>query len=150
MKLMPKWCIAVMLTLLAYSSPAQTLQKKSSLFSACPASADCSVQQLNRLFNAVNGQTIQLALTEKFILKGTLKNKINKYGKIETLFIQLPSFGNTLFSVSRRMDEQKKYVYSAHLLNKNFADGYQLKRHKNDVYRFEKIETEKLLPLCNQ
>lgn len=149
MKLMPRWCIAVMLTLIAYSSPAQTLQKKSSLFSAYPVSVDCPVQQLNSLFTAANGQPVQLALSEKFILKGTLKNKINKYGKIETLFIQLPSFDNILLSVSRRMDEQKNYVYSAHLFNRNFSDGYELKRGKNNVYRFEKIETEKILPLCN-
>ncbi len=150
MKLMPAWCIAVMLTLLAYSSPAQTLQKRSSLFSAYPASINCTEQQLNSLFNAVNGQSVQLALTDQFILKGTLKNKMNKYGKIETLFIQLPAFDNTLLSISRRADEQENYVYTAHLLNRNFTDGYELRRDKNNKYRFEKIEAEKMLPLCNQ
>lgn len=151
MKPVPTWCIVVVFIISSYSSFAQqTLQRKSTLFSAYPSVIKCTEAQLNNLFKASTGQNTRLTLSDNFVLEGTVKTKTNKYGKIETISVQLPSFNNISLSISRRPDNQHRMIYTAHLFNRNFPDGYELKRIENNLYQFEKIDTEKMLPLCTQ
>jgi hypothetical protein len=146
MKNMTKWYGFVVFLLAANGVFAQ--QKKPNLFAAYPNQITCSEQQLSQLFTANTGNTVSLILPGNLLLQGQVKNKTTKYGQIQTLAIQLPAFGNILLSVSKRQNAQNSTVYSAHLISNQFADGYQLKRNSNGLYQFEKIETEKLLPVC--
>jgi hypothetical protein len=151
MKNIVKWYGFVMFVLLAQVSNAQ--QKRSSrpsLFSNFPSTINCTEQQLNNLFSVGQGQNINLSLPGNLVLEGPVKNKTIKYGKIETMTVQLPAFGNMLFSVTKSKDQNNEAIYTAHLFNSNYADGYQLKRNEKKLYQFEKIEMDKILPACNQ
>jgi len=151
MKNIFKWYGFVVFILVSQSSIAQQKKtSKPSLFSSYPSTITCTENQLNNLFTIAEGQNIKLSLPGNLVLQGTVKNKINKYGKIETMTVQLPSFSNTLFSVTRSNDENNDPFYTAHLFNNKYADGYQLKRNGKNIYQFEKIEMEKILPACNQ
>lgn len=151
MKNIFKWYGFVVFVLLAHMSVAQ--QKRSTrpaLFSNFPPTITCTEQQLSNLFSVGIGQNIKLSLPGNLVLEGPVKNKTTKYGKIETITIQLPSFANILFAVTKTRDQHNDPIYTAHLFNSNYADGYQLKRNEKKLYQFEKIEMEKMLPACNQ
>ena len=151
MKNIFKWYGFVVFALVTQTSIAQQSRAaKPALFSHFPSAITCTEDQLNNLFSTNQGQNIKLSLPGNLVLEGPVKSKINKYGKIETMTVQLPSFDNMLFSVSKSRDEDNNPVYTAHLFNNKYADGYQLKRNEKNIYQFEKIEMEKMLPACNQ
>ena len=128
----------------------QSRTTKPTLFSNYPSTIICTENQLSDLFAVTQGQNIKLSLPGNLVLEGRVENKISKYGKMETLTVQLPSFGNLLFSVTKSNDENDQPVYTAHLFSNKYGDGYQLKRTGKNIYQFEKIEMEKMLPACNQ
>jgi hypothetical protein len=146
-----KWYGFVVFILVSQMSIAQ--QKKTAkptLFSKYPSTITCTEEQLNSLFTIAQGQNIKLNLPGNLLLEGTVKNKISKFGKIQTITIELQSFNKILFSVTKSNDENNNPFYTAHLFNNNYADGYQLKRNGKNIYQFEKVEMEKILPACSQ
>jgi len=151
MKNIFKWYGFVVFIMVTQTSIAQQSRTaKPTLFSNFPSTINCTEDQLNQLFSFTQGQNIKLSLPGNLVLEGPVKNKISKYGKIETMTVQLPSFGNILFAVTRTNDENRNIVYTAHLFNSKYADGYQLKQNGKNIYQFEKIEMEKILPACSQ
>jgi hypothetical protein len=151
MKNIFKWYGFVVFLLVSQMSIAQQSRTtKPTLFSNYPATIICTESQLSDLFTITQGQNIKLSLPGNLVLEGTVKNKISKYGKIESMTVQLSSFGNMLFSVTKSNDENNNSFYTAHLFSNKYADGYQLKRNGKNIYQFEKIEMEKMLPACNQ
>ncbi len=151
MKNIFKWYGFVVFILVTQVSIAQQKRTtKPTLFSNFPSSITCTEDQLSNLFSIAQGQNIKLSLPGNLVLEGPVKNKFSKYGKMETITVQLPSFGNMLFSVTKSSDENNSPLYTAHLFNNNYADGYQLKRNGKNIYQFEKIEMENLLPACSQ
>ena len=151
MKNIFKWYGFVVFILVAQTSIAQQKRtSKPTLFSNYPSTIICTESQLSNLFTVTRGQTMKLSLPGNLLLEGIVKNKVSKYGKIETMTVQLPSFGNILLSVTKSNDENNNTFYTAHLFNSKYSDGYQLKRSGKNIYQFEKIEMEKMLPACNQ
>lgn len=151
MKNIFKWYGFVVFMLVSQMSIAQQSRTtKPTLFSNYPSTIICTENQLGNLFTVSPGKNIKLSLPGDLVLEGTVKNKINKYGKIETMTVLLPSFGNILFSITKSNDENNNPFYTAHLFSHKYADGYELKRNGKNIYQFEKIEMEKMLPACNQ
>ena len=151
MKNIFKWYGFVVFIVVSQTSIAQQRRTtKPTLFSNYPSTIICTENQLSNLFTVTQGQNIKLSLPGNLVLEGTLKSKISKYGKIETLTVQLPPFGDMLFSVTKSNDENNHPFYTAYLFSNKYADGYQLKRNGKNIYQFEKIEMEKMLPACNQ
>ena len=141
-------CIALFM-LLSVSSIAQKTSKKTFLFSNYPSVIDCSGTQLNSLFIANNTVTVNLSLPGNLTLQGEVVSRATKYNSLQTVAVKLPAFSNSLFYVTKRDDGGKEPIYTASLLNTDYADGYKLKRTGGNTYQFVKIETAKLLPTCN-
>lgn len=151
MKHFTKLVFAALFTFFAYGSIAQKpASPKPLLFNNYPAIINCTEAQLSSLFSADKGQQVNLVLPGNLNLKGTIKNKIAKYNNLQTVAMQLPAFNNILFSVTKRVDASNNTIYIGHLFNGSYADGYELKRNAGNTYQLIKIETEKLLPTCNQ
>jgi hypothetical protein len=151
MKNIFKWYGIVVFALVTQTSIAQQSRAaKPTLFSHFPSTITCTEEQLGNLFSISPGKNIKLSLPGNLVLEGPVKSKISKYGKMETMTVQLPGFDNMLFSVSKALDENNNTFYTAHLFNNKYADGYQLKKGGKNIYHFEKIEMEKMLPACNQ
>jgi hypothetical protein len=143
-------CIAFLMLFTANSIAQKSSSNKPFLFTDYPAVIDCTEAQLNSLFIASNDMNVSLSLPGNLTLQGEVTNRATKYNSLQTVSIKLPAFRNILFSVTKRDDEGKKPVFTAYLLNTDYADGYQLKRNAGNTYQFIKIETAKLLPTCNQ
>jgi hypothetical protein len=151
MKNIFKWYGFVVFIILTQTSIAQQHRTaKPTLFSNFPATINCTDDQLSKLFLSPKDQNIKLTLSGNLVLQGTVKSRISKYGKMETINVQLPAFDNVLFSVTKSMDENNTVIYTAHLFNNKYADGYQLKKSGKNTYQFEKIAMETMLPACNQ
>jgi hypothetical protein len=143
------FCLTLCVFLSAASFAQKTVSHKPSLFANYPAIIDCTQEQLSNIFNAVPGQNIKLVLANNFIIEGPVKSYSNKYTNLQTVAIQLPAFNNMLFALSKRTDATDAVVYVGHLFNKDYADGYELKRNQGNQYQFVKIETDYLLPTCS-
>ncbi len=138
-----------MLTAIAGNGQKPT-SSKPTLFDKYPATIACSATQLDNLFNALPGDMVKMELPAHLVLEGMLLKKQRRYNTIETISVQLPAFNKILFSVTRRFLPDHSVLYTAHLFNGEYADGYELKRLAGNTYQFVKIETGNLLPLCNQ
>ncbi len=143
-------CITLLMLSTATGFAQKTSAKKPFLFTNYPAVIDCTEAQLNSLFAAGNDITVSLSLPGNLTLQGEITQRATRYNSLQTVAVKLPAFRNILFSATKRDDAGKKPVFTAYLLNTDYADGYQLKHNTDNTYQFVKVETAKLLPTCNQ
>ncbi len=141
----------VLLTLFAATSYSQ---KKSSnkpfLFTNFPTSITCTEAQLNSLFMAAKGQSVNVILANNFTLSGPVTNNQVKYKNLQTIIIKLPAFDNTLFSLSKQTDQNNNKTFVGRILNPLYADGFELHRNTDGNYSLIKIDLEKIVVTCNQ
>ncbi len=142
--------IAILLMLSVIVEAQQNRIGRPYLFTNFPATINCTTQQLSNFFIPRQGQSIKVDLNNKLSLAGIVQKKYTKYNtELETVIVQLPAFNNILFSITKRKDAQKNIVFTAHLFDAAYADGYQLKKISPDNYQLTKIVMEKLLPACS-
>jgi len=132
-----------------YVSAQSSAVSKKSLFNSYPQQLTCSAEQLNQLFNSGKGGNALLELPGNLRLQGTVTHRISKYNQLETVGITLPAFDHILLSVTRRYDAQHQPVFAAQVMSPRHADGYLLNRQKDGTYRFSKISTDELMPVCS-
>lgn len=123
---------------------------KPSLFSKFPDVITCTTSQLNSFFAGKQDQNINVSFNNILTLEGSVKSNLVKYSNLQTVIIKLPAFNNISFSLSKRTDEQNNIVYTGHLFDSAFADGYELKKADKENYQLIKISMEKILPTCSQ
>ena len=141
----------VLLTLFAATSYSQKRSAgKPSLFANFPTSINCTEAQLNSLFMAAKGQTVNVSLANNFTLSGPVTNNQAKYSNLQTIVIKLPAFNNTLFSLSKQTDENNNKTFVGRILNPSYGDGFELQRNADGNYSLIKIDLEKIVVTCNQ
>ena len=59
--------------------------------------------------------------------------------------IRSSSLDNTLFSFSKRIEEDSSVSYIGRIINEKYADGYELKKENDGTYSLNKIKTEELI-----
>ncbi|MEO7531816.1 MAG: hypothetical protein ABIS69_10405 [Sediminibacterium sp.] len=141
----------VLLTLFAATSYSQKRSaNKPFLFTNFPTSISCSEAQLNSLFMASKGQSVNVTLANNFALSGPVTNNQVKYSNLQTIIIKLPAFNNTLFSLSKQTDQNNNKTFVGRILNPLYADGFELQRNPDGNYSLIKIDLEKIVVTCNQ
>ncbi len=156
MKNLATTTLMVLLTFLAatgfaqHSSAEKSSPIKPFLFNKFPDVINCTAVQLNSFFAGGQGQAVNIAFDNTLTLAGNIKSNITKYSNLQTVLVQLPAFNNILFSLSKRTDEHHNIIYTGHLFNNAYADGYELKKGGHGDYQLIKISMEKMLPTCNQ
>jgi hypothetical protein len=137
--------------LFGFNSIAQQTIKKPSAFNDFPKIVYCPASTIASLFSIAQGQPARIQFSENQALEGKIINKISKYNNtLQTLVIQIPAFGNSILSISKRKEKDNSDVFIGHLYNNNFADGFQLNPGKNNQYELVKIATDQVLQPCNQ
>lgn len=156
MKHLATTTLMVLLTFTAVTSFAQEHPQnraspaKPSLFTKFPDVINCSAGQLNSFFNSRQGDDIAVCFNSSLTLDGNIKSSFSKYSNLQTVVVKLPQFHNILFTISRIVDEDRQIVYTGHLFDTAYADGYELKNKGGGNYQLVKIDMEKMLPTCNQ
>ena len=143
--------IAIMLlcTFIAATGFSQTVSKPKQ-FSNFPDVINCTEAALGSIFNATPGQNISLSFSDNFSFSGNVVNNVVKYDNLQTAVIKSPAYHNSIFSISKITNKDNTVSYVGRIVNKNYFDGYELKRDAAGNYRLMKTETDRVIPDCSQ
>jgi hypothetical protein len=143
--------IGLLFTLFTVTTNAQSSTGlKPKIFASFPATVLCSEQELSKAFSTAVDQNISLSFSNNLLLNGTVTGNIVKYSNLQSVTIKLPEFDNVIFSISKITNGDKSITYVGRIINKKYADGYELKKDASNTYQFVKFETDKLIPDCSQ
>ena len=143
-------CLIVMCT---HTSSAQILtnqrtqvqtNNKSQLFRNNSQRVPAKVNELDKAFSAVEGSLIKLHF-KNFDFEGTITSSLKRYDNLYSVVIKSSSLDNTIFSLSKRINEDKTITYVGRMINENYADGYELIEAEEGGYFLNKIKTDVLL-----
>jgi len=119
-------------------------------FSNFPDVINCTEATLSNVFNATPGQNISISFSGNFSFTGDVLNNVVKYSNLQSAVIKSPAFHNSIFSVSRITSADNSVSYVGRIINKNYFDGYELKKNAAGNYQLIKVETDRVIPDCNQ
>jgi hypothetical protein len=119
-------------------------------FNNFPEVINCTGATLSSIFNASPGQQINLSFSDNFIFSGNVTSNIVKYANLQTAVVVSPDYSNTIFSVSRITNTDGSISFIGRIINKNYFDGYELKRNATGNYQLIKIETDRVIQDCTQ
>ncbi|WP_462249081.1 hypothetical protein [Ferruginibacter sp.] len=119
-------------------------------FNNFPAVINCSEAVLNSIFNASPGQNISLSFSDNFLFSGDVTSNLVKYQNLQTAVVKSAGLNNTIFSVSKIINKDKSVSYLGRIINKNYFDGYELKKNAAGNYQLIKIEKENVIQVCSQ
>jgi hypothetical protein len=118
-------------------------------FNNFPGVINCSEQELSKVFTTSPGQTISLSFSDNFIFTGIVKTNIAKYANLQSAVIESPDYSNTIFNISKIIKADGSIAYVGHILNKNFFDGFDLKKNATGIYQLKKTESDRVIQDCN-
>lgn len=119
-------------------------------FSQYPDIINCTQAELDKVFNLSSGQAVSMNFSNDFSFGGDIISKINRYSNLQSAVVKSPAFNNTIFNLSKRINPDNSITYVGHILNKDFFDGYELKRNADGSYQLKKFETDKVMQDCKQ
>lgn len=119
-------------------------------FSNFPDLINCSETTLSSIFTATAGQNISLSFSDNFLFSGSVTSNVVKYSNLQTAVIRSPVFNNSIFSISKIINGDHTVSYIGRIINKNYFDGYELKRNTSGNYQLIKMETDRVIQDCRQ
>jgi len=150
MKPLTKLMLVLLLCLVAAAGFSQTLHApKQQVFSNFPNSINCSASEFSNAFTATEGQHIILAFSDNFKFSGTVISNIVKYSNLQSITIRSDESANTIFHLSKQLNQDNTISFVGRILNANASDGYEIKKDQSGNYKFEKVDAEKVLQECN-
>lgn len=149
MKHVASIAIVLLFTLIATTGYSQTASKPKQ-FSNFPDVINCSETQLSSIFNSTPGQNVNLAFSDNFSFSGDVVNNVVKYSNLQSAVIKSPAFHNSIFSISKITNKDNSISYVGRIVNKNYFDGYELKKNAAGNYQLIKMETDRVIQDCSQ
>lgn len=119
-------------------------------FSNFPDLVNCTEATLSSIFNTAPGQSIRLSFSDDFSFAGDVVSNVVKYSNLQSAAVRSPAFNNSVFSISRITNADNSVSYTGRIINKNYFDGYELKKNVAGNYQLVKIETDRVIPDCLQ
>ena len=143
--------IAIMLLLIFVTTTgfSQTAPKPKQ-FSNFPDVIICTEAELSGIFNTATGQNISISFSDNFSFSGNVVNNVVKYSNLQSAVIKSPAFHNSIFSISRITNKDNTVSYTGRIVNKDYFDGYELKKDAAGNYRLIKMETDQVIQDCKQ
>ena len=77
-------------------------------------------------------------------------NNVVKYSNLQSAVIKSPAFHNSIFSISKITNKDNSISYVGRIVNKNYFDGYELKKNAAGNYQLIKMETDRVIQDCSQ
>jgi hypothetical protein len=125
----------------------QQVDTRPKLFADKPQTISLDKNILANAIASTEGSTVTLQLSNDFTFTGTVFSNQVKYNNLQTMMIRSSENSNSIFQISKITNEDNTISYVGRLLNKDAADGYQLKNN-NENYSLQKFEALKLLEPC--
>ncbi len=150
-RLAPYACMLLICTVLVTSGFSQNSgTTKPKQFDSYPAVINCSEAELSKVFAITAGHPISFSFSDNFLFSGDIISNNVKYSNLQSAVVKSPVFNNTVFNISKRINTDNTVTYIGHIINKNYFDGYELKRNMDGNYQLIKIETDKVIQDCKQ
>jgi hypothetical protein len=119
-------------------------------FGNFPDIINCSEAELEKIFTSAAGQNISISFSDNFSFNGSVTGNVVKYDNLRTAVIRSPYFNNSIFSLSKIINKDNSVSYTGRIINKEYFDGYELKRNANGKYQLVKMETDRVIQDCRQ
>ena len=140
----------LLLTLTAASVYSQSaVAAKPGIFDGSPKFINCPASEFSNAFSYNEGQHITLFLSGNYKFSGTVISNIEKYSNLQSMTIQSDAAEHTILHLSKQTNEDNSINYVGRILDSAAAEGYEIKKDQAGKYTFEKVETGKVLQLCN-
>lgn len=133
-------------SLIGYSQNPGTTKPKQ--FNSFPDIINCTEAELSKVFTTSAGQSISLSFSDNFLFAGNVTDQVVKYSNLQSANIKSPLYNNTIFNISKRVNEDNSITYVGCIINTGYFDGYELKKDANGNYKLIKIETDKVIQDC--
>ena len=117
-------------------------------FDNYPSVIRCTEAELSKVFTSPAGLDINLSFSDNFNFAGNITSNVVKYSNLQSAVIRSPLFHNTIFSISKLINKDNSITYVGHIINRDYSDGYELKRDVVGNYQFIKIETSRVIQDC--
>jgi hypothetical protein len=141
--------LVLLYVMISASVQAQTQSgAKPSLFNNYPGKIICSEQELSKVFSSTVNQDINLSFSDNFIFSGKVTSNVVKYANLQTAVIKSPVFGDAIFALSKITNADRSTSYIGRIINKNYFDGYELRKDAANNYQLIKIETDRVIQDC--
>ena len=151
MKRLAPYAMFLVLLCISLNGSSQTgTAPKPKQFSNFPDVISCSEAVLSNIFNTTAGQNINLSFSDNFLFPGNVTSNVVKYSNLQTAIIKSPVFHNSIFSVSRIINDDRSISYVGRIINRDYFDGYELKRNAAGNYQLVKMETDRVIQDCRQ
>ena len=147
-RLAPYAC-ALMCTLFATTGFSQGTAAKPKQFESYPRVINCSEAEISRAFATPAGQSINLSFSDNFSFSGNVTGNTVKYSNLQSVVLRSAAFNNSIFSISKRTEANNSITYVGRIINRDYFDGYELKRNVSGNYQLIKIETDKVIQDCS-
>ena len=148
MKPYAPYALSLSLLFIVLTGFGQANNPKPKQFSNFPDLINCSEQEISKVFTASAGQTISLSFSDNFTFSGTLKSNLSKYANLQSAVIVSPYYSNTIFNISKIINADGSISYVGHIVNKNFFDGFDLKKNASGIYQLKKTESDRVIQDC--
>jgi len=146
MKNISKLFALCLLLTISFNIHAQVItSSRPELFTNFSANIPASVSELDKAFDAEPGTPIQFNFANKFPFSGTVLSSVQKYSNLSSVIIRSSLLKNSLFSISKRVNDDNTITYIGRIINEKYADGYELIKDNSGNYSFNKIKTEDLI-----
>ena len=146
MKTYAPYALSLLLSFMVLTGFSQTNKPKQ--FSNFPAIITCSEQELAKVFTASPGQNISISFSDNFTFSGSVQSNLLKYANLQSAVIVSPDYSNTVFNVSKITNADGTLSYVGRIINKNYFDGFELRKNTSGNYQLKKIETDRVIPDC--
>ena len=150
MKRHATYALSLLLSFIVTTGFCQVNNPKPKQFSSLPEIINCNEQELSKVFTATPGQTISIAFLNNFTFTDNVTSNLSKYANLQSVVIVSPDYFNTIFSISKATNADGTIAYIGRIINKNYFDGFELKRNLSGSYQLKKIETDRVIPDCSQ
>ena len=149
MKRLTPYVLALLLCTTSTMGFSQTAAKPKQ-FNSFPDVINCSEAELSKIFTSSPGLSISLSFSDNFSFAGPVTSNVIKYSNLQTANVKLPTFNNSIFNISRRINKDNSITYVGRIINRDYFDGYELKKDVAGNYKLIKIETDKVIQDCSQ
>ncbi|MBX2888995.1 MAG: hypothetical protein KF829_10155 [Ferruginibacter sp.] len=147
MKTLRRAALFIIISLNAIWGNAQQT-KQIHLFDEYAAQLTATPGQFEKAFSQPTESFISLQF-EKFSFSGRIISNEKKYDNLQSIVITSPRFNNAAFHLSRQINKDNSISYVGRIMQKDAADGFELKQNEKGKYYLSKINTAKLLEPCH-
>ena len=141
------YTLFVLSFILISAFPAEAQVETSSRPSAYARYADklpTKPNELDKAFSSSAGTKVTFNFSN-FTYSGIITSMVKRSSTLSTVVIKSTTLENSIFSISKKINDDRTVTYIGRIINQNYADGYEITKDDNGNYALNKIKTDELI-----